>query len=122
MARILVCDDHDLMRRLIVRELAEAGHDVVAAADAAQAAGALDAGPFELVVLDLHLGADSGLAVLADVRARGSTPVILLSGDFDHAADAYARRYGADAVLAKPFEPEQLSDAVGSLLRGANGS
>lgn len=122
MARILVCDDHDLMRRLIVRELAEAGHDVVAAADAAQAAGALDAGPFELVVLDLHLGADSGLAVLADVRARGSTPVILLSGDFDDAADAYAQRYGADAVLAKPFEPEQLSDAVGSLLRGANGS
>lgn len=122
MARILVCDDHDLLRGLIVSQLAEAGHDVVAAASAAEAGALLDAGPLDLVVLDLHLGAQSGLVVLEDVRARGSTPVILLSGDFAGPGEAYARRYGADAVLPKPFEAEQLSDVVRSLLRAPRNS
>jgi DNA-binding response OmpR family regulator len=122
MARILVCDDHDMVRRLIAGQLAADGHDVVTAAGAAQASAMLDGEPFELVVLDLHLGEVSGLVVLQRVRAVGDAPVILLSGDFDGASDGWARRLGADAVLPKPFEPDQLSDAVRALLRLPAGS
>ena len=123
MARVLVCDDHDMLRRLIAGQLADEGHEVLTAADAAEASAILDGEPVELVVLDLHLGDVSGLVVLERVRARGKAPVILLSGDFDGEANqGWARRLGADAVLPKPFEPDQLSDVVRALLRAPAGS
>jgi DNA-binding response OmpR family regulator len=118
-ARILVCDDHDLVRRVIARQLADEGHEVIEAADVRTAIEAIDTATIALVVLDLHLRGESGSAVIAHLRAdsaRAPIPVILMSGDFDGATDGYARAYGADAVMAKPFEPDALTAMVHALL------
>ena len=117
-ARILLCDDHDALRRLTEGILAGAGHEVVAVASAAEAIGRLAAEPFDLLVLDLHLGDESGLEVLEAAPAR--PPVLLLSGEFDPRDGARdAARYGVEATLSKPFEAEEICAAAGALLDGA---
>ena len=120
--RILVCDDHDMIRAMIARMLRDDGHEVTEAAAAAEALEVLGATPCDAIVLDLHLGGESGLAVADGVRAdpaRARTPIVLLSGDFDPAdVDAAAARYGVEAVLPKPFEPERLAATLRRLVPG----
>jgi len=114
-ARILVCDDHDLIRSLVASTLEGAGHAVVAVASVADAVAELSAGAYDLLVVDLHLRSESGLAVIGH-PARAGAPVILLSGDFNERSDRHASRYGADVALPKPFEPDELAAAAQELL------
>ena len=118
-ARIVICDDHQLIRQLIGDVLREDGHEVRETATVAEALDELALGAVDVLVLDLHLRGASGTEVLEHVRADSmlaATPVILLSGDFDGRSDDWARRYGADAVLPKPFDPDVLSETVRELL------
>jgi CheY-like chemotaxis protein len=108
--RILVCDDHDLIRAMLARLLCDEGHDVTEAGGVAEALDALAGTPHDAIVLDLHLGGESGLAVVDGLRAP--IPVILVSGDFADASPEEAARFGVAAVLPKPFEPEQLLDVL----------
>jgi CheY-like chemotaxis protein len=113
--RILVCDDHELIRGMIARLLREDGHEVTETGAAAEALAALAAAPHDAVVLDLHLRGESGLDVVERMHAEPSltdTPVILLSGDFAGTGAEEAARYGVEAVLGKPFEPEVLADVL----------
>ena len=115
--RILVCDDHDLIRVIVARVLRDEGHDVTETAAAAEALDALARTPHDAIVLDLHLRAESGLAVVDGLR--DATPVILISGDFAAPSPEEAARFGVAAVLPKPFEPEQLIDAVARVTAAA---
>jgi DNA-binding response OmpR family regulator len=88
-------------------------------ASATAAIAAISSSAYDLVLLDLHLRGESGVAVIAHLKADpalSATPVILLSGDFDGRTDGYASRYGADLALGKPFEPAELTAAVRALL------
>ena len=114
-ARILLCDDHDALRAVAVRILSGEGHEVVGVATAAEAIERLVAERFDLLVLDLHLGGESGLSVLDGAPER--PPVLLLSGDFDpREAARDAARYGVDATLAKPFDAQEIGAAVAALI------
>jgi CheY-like chemotaxis protein len=113
--RVLVCDDHDLIRGMVARLLRDDGHEVTETAGAAEALAALVAERHDAVVLDLHLRGESGLAVVGGVRADPAlapTPIILLSGDFADPGAKEAARFGVEAVLPKPFEPDLLMDAL----------
>lgn len=119
--RVLVCDDHDLMRGLLARLLRDEGHEVTETAGAAEALVALAGERHDAVVLDLHLRGESGLVVVGGVRADpalAGTPVILLSGDFVEASAEEAARYGVEAVLPKPFEPDLLIDVLKRVTAG----
>ena len=117
-ARILLCDDHEALRRVALGILSGDGHEVVGVASAAQAIERLAAERFDLLVLDLRLGADSGLDVLDGAPAR--PPVLLLSGAFEPRDGALdAARYGVESALAKPFDADELCSAVRALLDGA---
>jgi len=54
--------------------------------------------------------------------ALASTPIVRISGDFAGADEREASRYGVDAVLPKPFDPQMLSETVGRLLAMAAGN
>ena len=90
------------------------GDAVVDAVGTAVAAGA----PFDLVLMDLRMERLDGDAALAALRAAGhALPVVLCTA---HATAADGDRYrglGFAALLAKPFSPEQLRDALAAALQ-----
>jgi DNA-binding NarL/FixJ family response regulator len=121
MPRILVVDDHPVVREGVGRVLASALPDVVlgAAADAATARDSMQREPWNLVILDLTLGNDDGLHLLRWMRESSPTvPVLVVSM---HAPEEFARRTvkaGAAGYVSKDSPPHELVHAVTSVLAG----
>ena len=117
-ARILVIEDEPGVRAVLCRILVDAGHDVLGAADAVGAFDLLrDA---EVVVGDLKLGGDDGLALLLAIRVTyPRLPLIVISGlDRDEVSDRLAGNGLRSAVwlLSKPFVAEELLSTLGEAL------
>jgi len=110
--RALVVDDDDALRMLIRVNLELGGFDVAEAATLAAAEAAVRDRECDVVLLDVHLQGNDTHGLLAVLRARG-VPVVLVTGSSD--ADVYRDR--ADAVLPKPFEPQELVDVARRLAR-----
>src|SRR5215471_3420451 len=116
-ARILVVDDDEQLRALLVLVLEGEGYPVSVAADAESAIAEVKRESTDLVVLDISLGADDGRMVLSRIRELGELPVILISGKGDTADRVLGLRLGADDFLPKPFSPVELVARVESILR-----
>jgi two-component system, NtrC family, response regulator PilR len=107
--RILVVDDEPSMREYLELLLSAAGYEVSTAPSATQATRALQREEFDLVISDMKLGTESGLAVLQAARARPSAPeVILITAFGTPAAAVEAMRRGAYDYICKPFDNEEL--------------
>ena len=116
--RILLVDDEEALRRLTRRALEEAGYRVVEAGDQDGALEALAEASPDLLVSDVMLGADDGIALAAAVRARRPhLPVLLVSG---YAASMLGRDLAAEKLhfLPKPFRMPELLAAVEGALAG----
>ncbi len=116
MPKILIVDDDATMLKLMSTLLPLMGYEVAvnpvpgATLEAARAAAP------DVFLVDLHLAGGSGLDVVRTLRADSqfaTTPVIMISGE--DRAEA-ARQAGADVFLLKPFMPNQLMDALKSLV------
>jgi DNA-binding response OmpR family regulator len=116
-ATILVVDDDDAIRTLLSRALGADGFTVEAVADGPAAREALAASTPDLVVLDLMLGSDDGLDILAALRQTSDVPVILLTGRGDEHDRILGLKLGADDYLVKPFSPGELAARITSVLR-----
>lgn len=119
--RILVCDDHALFReglRHVLRELAP-GVEIVPAAGAAEALRAVEDPALDLVLLDLRLPGEDGLAVLRKIRVLAPTlPVVMLSAS-ESAADARASlEAGASGFVPKSSTAPVLLSALRLVLAG----
>src|SRR5690348_7915146 len=102
-ARILVAEDDDLTRELLVKVLRREGYSVVDVVDGAEAIERLARDSFELVLSDIQMARASGLEILEQVTRSGvDTPVVLITAYAEPGAamDAIAR--GAADYLAKP--------------------
>ena len=81
--RILLVDDDSDLRSLVCEVLLGAGFEPFAARDGAEMRRALAEHDFDLVVLDLNLPGDDGLALCRELRARSDVPVIMLTARAD---------------------------------------
>ena len=116
-AHILVVDDDQRLRELLRRYLAERGYRVSVAADAAEARAKLAGLEFDLIVLDVMMPGESGLAFTRSFRRENEAPVLLLTA-MSEAADRIAGlEAGADDYLGKPFEPRELVLRIEAILR-----
>jgi len=117
-ARILVVEDRDSLRRMLARALGEEGHHVVTDDDVPPAIERLGRGEtFDLVLTDLKLPSGSGLDVLATVkRSLGATPVVVLTAYGTVGAAVEAMKRGAAEFLEKPIELAALFELVRSLV------
>jgi CheY-like chemotaxis protein len=119
MARILIIDDDDLLRNVLVKTLTQAGHSVVEAADGAQGMNVFHASSVDLVITDLVMPVQEGVeTIMALKRERPDLPVIAMSGGVSN-APLYldiASKVGANTILPKPFTPQQLDDAISEVL------
>jgi DNA-binding NtrC family response regulator len=117
-ARLLVVEDKESLRRLLVTALSEEGYEVASAADVAGAKAQLAEGPFAAVLSDLKLPDGSGLDVLAAAReAAPSAPVIMLTGFGTVATAVEAMKQGAYDFLEKPVEIDDLARLLERALR-----
>jgi two-component system phosphate regulon response regulator OmpR len=116
--RILVVDDDRRLRELLQQYLADQGFQVRSAADGAEMDLALGVGGADLIVLDLMLPGEDGLAICRRVRASGDrTPIIMLTAKGDEADRITGLETGADDYLPKPFNPRELVARIHAVLR-----
>lgn len=116
-AHILVVDDDQRLRELLRRYLTERGYRVSVAADAGEARARLKGLVFDLIVLDVMMPGESGVAFTRAFRRENEAPVLLLTA-MGEAADRIAGlEAGADDYLAKPFEPRELVLRIEAILR-----
>jgi len=121
MIRVILCDDHAMIRRGIRDTLAEA-MDIQVVAEAASYAEvrqALREHPCDVLLLDINLPGRDGLDVLASLRETASTVSVLMVSMFPE--DQYAircLRAGAQGYLNKAGDPSELITAVRTLAEG----
>jgi CheY-like chemotaxis protein len=120
MATILVIDDDEAVRRLILRILKPTMHTLLEAQDGNAAIALLKKHDADLIITDLVMPKKEGIATIREIHERApGTKVIAISGGGTSRNMAFldvARVMGADATLAKPFSPRDLLDAVERLL------
>ena len=119
--RILVVEDNDLVADAITLGLAAAGFAVDRSASAEAANSALATEHFDLLVVDVGLPGQDGLALVRRLRSRGATqPVLILTARDTLAIKVEALNLGADDFLLKPFEQDELIARCRALIRRAN--
>jgi Nif-specific regulatory protein len=113
MARILVADDHDALRRGLALALTTAGHEVEEAANGNAAIERLHEGYFDVVVSDLKMGGSDGLDVLRTTKSLHASASVILMTAFGSVNTAVeAMKHGAFDYVQKPFEIEEMEVKV----------
>src|ERR671933_400247 len=109
MGRILIADDHDALRRGLVRALSDAHHEVDEAPNGNVAIERLHEGQYDVVLSDLKMGGSDGLDVLKTARALHPTTAVILMTAFGTVNTAVeAMKSGAFDYVQKPFEIEEM--------------
>jgi CheY-like chemotaxis protein len=120
MARILVIDDNNEVRRMIRQALELHGHNVVDAGDGVQALAQFRNCVTDLVITDIVMPEMEGLETIIELRAMdASVKILAISGGGSFVPDGYLRwaeMLGADRRLEKPFTVQQLVSVVNELL------
>ena len=120
---ILVVDDSPTMRRMVITSLGS-----LQTVKSTQAGSGLEAierlaiEPVDLMVLDLNMPDMHGMEVISFVRRHQSyrdIPIVVLTTKGEEASRTQALEAGATRYLTKPFDPQQLADVVGSLLKAS---
>ena len=114
---ILIVDDDAEIRSLLTRYLEKNGLRATAVGDGRAMWRALDAGAFDLVVLDLMLPGDDGLMLCRTLRARSDMPVLMHTTRGDETDRIIGLEMGADDYLPKPFNPRELLARIKVILR-----
>ncbi len=118
---ILVVDDDREIRDLLSRFLRKHSFRVTAAADGREMRKAMEAGKFDLVVMDLMLPGEDGLALTRWLRSTSGMPVIMLTAIGEETDRIIGLEMGADDYVPKPFNPRELLARIRAVLRRAEG-
>lgn len=115
---ILVVDDDDRLRGLLIRYLRENGFIVSAASNAQEARSALSGMQFDLLVLDVLMPGEKGVDLARSLRQEGmKVPILLLTALSETEDRISGFEAGADDYLPKPFEPRELVLRIEAILR-----
>lgn len=113
--KVLIVEDDAPLRLLCRVNLELEGYRVIEADSVAKAEEALSTDEVDLILLDVHVGADDGIALMRSLRQRGhAAPVVLFTGSAQLDSETTAE---ADGVVRKPFQLEELLRVVRGLVR-----
>ena len=116
-AHLLVVDDDERIRGLLQKFLMRHGFLVTIARDALQARRLLAGLEFDLLVLDVMMPGEDGIALTRDLRAKMTVPILLLTAKGEASNRIEGFEAGADDYLVKPFEPKELLLRINAILR-----
>jgi DNA-binding response OmpR family regulator len=121
MARILVIDDDRAIRLTLEVILQSGGHEVVCASDGDEGIAAVASASPQLIITDIIMPNKEGLEMIMQIRARDTrTPILAMSGGGRVGTADFlkmALKVGANEILLKPFERQELNAAVVRLLK-----
>jgi DNA-binding response OmpR family regulator len=115
--RILVVDDDPAMVGAITALVGTEGHQVITAYDGLTAVKRFREESPDLVLLDLAMPGPDGFTVAGQIRAAGSAPILVVSGESAEAAKVKALGIGADDYLVKPFGKAELLARIAAVMR-----
>jgi DNA-binding response OmpR family regulator len=116
---ILVADDDDDVRELVVFRLVAAGYDVITAADGEEAVSLARERQPDLCLIDVMMPKLDGFEVTQSIRATpelAETKVLLLTASVHESAVQRGAEVGADDYIAKPFSSAQLLERCAAAL------
>ncbi len=116
-ALVLIAEDEPQIARILAGYLERDGYRTAFAVDGQEALQQHLALAPDLLLLDVQMPRVDGWGVLAEVRRRGETPVIMLTARDQDADKLAALRVGADDYIIKPFNPAEVVARVAAVLR-----
>jgi two-component system phosphate regulon response regulator OmpR len=119
--RILIVDDDRDVRESMGEYLQGHGYEVALAADGTEMRAALAAAAPDVVLLDLKLPGEDGLALARWLRAEHDVGIIMVTAAGEVVDRVVGLEVGADDYLAKPFDPRELRARLKSVLRRTQG-
>ena len=114
---VLAVDDDPAVRDLIADYLGQNEFRVTAVADGSAMQAVLAEKVVDLIVLDLKLRGEDGMALARRLRDESTIPIIMLTGRRDEADRVMGLELGADDYLTKPFSPRELLARIRTVLR-----
>ena len=116
--KILMVDDDLRMRELLQRYLTEQGFSIKTVSDSTEMDTVLAQEHVDLLVLDLMLPGEDGLAICRRLRSAGNVmPIIMLTARGDEVDRIIGLEMGADDYLPKPFNPRELLARINAIMR-----
>lgn len=108
MAKILVVDDEEKIRELILKYAKFAGHEVGMAPDGMAAVEAARNEAYDLIVMDVMMPELDGFSAVSEIRKTCDTPVLMLSARSEEYDRIHGFETGADDYVTKPFSPPEF--------------
>ncbi len=116
---LLVIDDDNRIRTLLSRYLGDHGFRVTSAGNAAEARRHLAGLAFDLLIVDVMMPGEDGMALVKSLRENSDVPVLMLTARSEAESRIAGLESGADDYLAKPFEPRELLLRINAILKRA---
>ena len=116
----LIVDDSTSIRTVLAFTLREAGFQVLEGANGSEALAVLEGKCVDLIITDLNMPVMDGLTFIRAARARIETkftPILMLTTESHPEKRQQAKAAGATGWIVKPFQPSQLMQVVGRVLR-----
>jgi two-component system, OmpR family, response regulator len=119
---ILVVDDDPQIRSLLKDYFGENGLRVSVASNGQEMSRIMNDEAIDLIVLDLRLADEDGMAIARSLRDRLAIPLVMLTGVRDEADRVMGLELGADDYVLKPFSPRELLARIRTILRRTKNS
>ncbi len=119
MYHILVVDDEEMIRRLIVKYANFEGYAVTEAADGMTAVQLVKNGSFDILIIDIMMPELDGFSACREIRKFSDIPIIMLSARGEEYDKINGFGLGIDDYVVKPFSPKELMMRVSAILKRA---
>lgn len=119
MAKILLAEDEEVLRMLVVDTLEDEGYEIDEATDGEEALKMIEKNDYQLLILDYMMPMMTGVEVIEKVRSmpeKKDVNIIVLSAKSQVADQEYVKSIGADYFMSKPFSPMALAKMIGEIL------
>ncbi|NLO86617.1 MAG: response regulator transcription factor [Clostridiales bacterium] len=120
MMKLLIVDDEQRIRQLIIKYALFEGYKVAEAENGMEAIDKAQKERFDLIIMDVMMPELDGFSASREIRKNAAIPIILLSARGEEYDKIHGFELGIDDYVVKPFSPKELMLRVGAVLRRAS--
>ncbi|MGO4889278.1 response regulator transcription factor [Anaerobacillus sp. MEB173] len=119
MAKLLLAEDEEVLRMLVVDTLEDEGYEIDEAVDGEEAFQLIQKNDYDLILLDFMMPVMTGLEVIEKVRElpeKENVKIMMLTAKNQQTDKDQVKEAGADYFISKPFSPIMLVEVIGEIL------